>query len=220
MGKKSSNISMFFQGDERANHSETLCDSTLALLGDGWFIYAKGFKCQLVGGGTTFSGAVYARTEYKQDPYVIKKKVLEYYRKKRARVKLPFCNAPEFHDSTLLRVFSRFPLSSVRLIQRALQFEIAKTNAWTFRSVPDNGTIAAYIERLANETPSSTEVEVCIEMCKKHAKSFRESYRYKESGVATNGNSVYDMANIQSDFQCLYDGIDERDKLYNYDRFQ
>ena len=218
MGQKSSKISIFFQGDERANHSETLLDSTLKLLGNGWFIHAKGFKCQLVGGGTTFSGAVYARTELKQDPYVMKKKVLAHYKKEHSRVRLPFCNAPEFEDSTLLRVFSRFPLKSVRLIQRAMQFEYSKSDAWTFRHVPDNGTISKHVAQLANASGSS-KVDVCIDYCKKHSASFRESFRYKEEGVATNDSGGYDMVQIKSDFECLYNGVDERDRIYNYDLF-
>lgn len=220
MGKKSSNISMFFQGDERENHSETLCDSTLALLGEDWFIYVKGFKCQLVGGGTTFTGAVYARKEYRKDPYVIKEKVIAHYKKKAMKRKLPYCNEPEFEDSTLLRIFSKFRLGFVELIERSIQFEMCKNGHWDlYRDVPDAGSMSAHIQSEAQRLNMS-EVDVCIAYCKKHAGSFRESYRYQEEGVATNEAQTYNMNKIKRDFEVLYNGVDERDKLYIYDRFE
>jgi hypothetical protein len=220
MGKKSSNISMFFQGDERVNHSETLCDSTLALLGKGWFIYVKGFKCQLVGGGTTFTGAVYARDEFKKDNYVIKEKVIAHYKKKAMERKLPYCIEPEFEDSTLLRIFNKFRLGFVELIERSIQFEMCKNGEWDlYRDVPDVGSISAHVVSEATRRGVS-DVDICIEYTKKHAGSFRESYRYKEEGVATNDNIDYDMKEIKRDFQILYDGVGEMDKIYVYDRFK
>ena len=96
MGLVSSNIHIFFMGDELKHHKEENDESALKFLNHDhltndqkWCIWEKGIVCQLIGGGTTFHGAIYVRRELLQagdwigdnhrEKTEVMKMVLKYY---------------------------------------------------------------------------------------------------------------------------------------------
>tara|TARA_A100001015_G_scaffold17849_1_gene20720 strand:+ start:511 stop:714 length:204 start_codon:yes stop_codon:yes gene_type:complete len=66
------------------------------------------------------------------------KKILQYYEEQRLISKAKFVNAPEFNDSTLLRLFQRCRTSTVKLVTRAIKNVMVNEGAWKRRYICSN----------------------------------------------------------------------------------
>ena len=118
------------------------------------------------------------------------KKVLQYYEEQRLKPKAKFVNAPEFNDSTLLRLFQRCCTSTVKLVTRAIKNVMVNEGAWKGDEeggqigYPDPGSMALWVDK---EAKDKTQMDVIKRCLKQHFESFRESFRgVSRRGVQTN----------------------------------
>jgi hypothetical protein len=232
MGKVSSKIICFFQGDERSYTNESsrldefgLETSTLVMLNSTlknardeqrWVCCKKDIICKLVGGGTTFVGAIYLRKKYMKPRPVVVSKTLEYFRNKHNN-KLGFNNDPPFDNSPLLQMLTCYRTATVKRAVEALEWEMSAEGSWeNFCSLPDIGSITNWVRnKIKNKTTS--EVDFVVDVMKKHFGSFRRSYQYVEDGVR--GGGQMDMKEIEDDLDVLYSAAEDRDKVYDHDRY-
>jgi hypothetical protein len=233
MGMVSSRIICFFQGDERSYTNEEskldyygLETSTVVMLNSGlagaseeqkWVCYEKGFSCSLVGGGTTFVGAIYIRKKYMKRRAVVLEKMLQCIRRETLRERLPFNNNPSFEYSPLLQMLSCFRTANVQLAEEALAWQMSLAGAWEgFCSLPDVGSISKWvIDKIKNT--NQTEIDFVIEAMKKHIGSFRRGHQYIEDGVR--GQGTIDLKPIEEDLNVLLTAAEERDNVYNYTKY-
>ena len=240
MGQSSSNIEIFFMGDELKEHKPHHDESVLNFLNAGnsandemkWVCYEKGFVCQLVGGGTTFHGAIYIRkkllkandwiNDKKREKYEVMEQVLKYYEELKSRPQAAFVNEPEFNDSTLLRLFQRCRTSTVQFVTRAIKNVMVFEGDWKDEEAgkdnigyPDPGSMAIWVDKKAEETRNEP-IDIIKDCLDKHFKSFRESFRgLRTRGVQT--NSWLDT--VAKDMEILMDFTDERHVIYSEEVF-
>jgi hypothetical protein len=220
IGPTSSTIDVLFVGDEDNKDSakwvlEKLNGQTISYE-NKWHLARSGFKCVLKGGGTTFTGFIYARNYVVTDEVSTHRKIAEHVMKDKQV--FDFCSNPDYSSSNLLLMFCKLrEVHQIALAERSVQWEMVKRGAWeNYSGVPDPGSLCnfLYAESAANKCQVADIIMDCI---KAHCSTFRESYCFRETGVHNRGtytNSI-DIEQLSTDISALVSFVQDGQIIYS-----